>query len=169
MKPHLLGIGENPEIFKAREIVMVNREGLPLSEWVQLEREYGCKFWINQRGLIAFFEGRVDIYRYWHRKSEVFLEEFDDKKRRLERDIKEADSSVNIDENISIPKLHKSNLVAQLRTLDVERIEHIESEAKYREKIRETENESKLATEILTAIESRHSHCFNDKTSIQLK
>ena len=165
LKPHLLGFGENPEILTASDIVMVDQDGFPLKEWAHLEGKYGCKFWIKQRKLISFIEQRKVHYQIIINESEEFLEKYQAKKTDIENRLKELDAVINYDEKISIPTLRRSNLAAELRTLEKERINHLQNIPFYERAVLENEEQSKSATVILAAIRLRHSHCFDDKSS----
>lgn len=168
-KPHLLGLTENPEIASTREQIMVDRDGFPLNDWTHLEKKYGCKFWINQSKLMSFIERPIFSYRDLYSESEEFLAKYAEEKRKIEVKLKEVEDRINGEEKISIPKLKRSNLAAELRKLEREKIDHQEIVSIYKEKIVEEEEKSKSAAAILTAIRSRYPHCFDDKSTPQIK
>ena len=151
-KPHLLGLAENPEMLSTKELVMVDRYGYPLNEWAHLEGKYGCKFWINQSQLMSFIEERVAFYRHLQNESEKFLAEYTKEKSNIETKLKEAEGRINSGEKISIPKLQISNIAADLRKLEKEKINHLENISIYESQIAEAEEKSKSAAVTLTAI-----------------
>jgi hypothetical protein len=168
-KPYLLGFAEHPEIRQAKIILMVDREGIPLNDWLYLERKYGCKFWNNQTKLMSFYKVSIEINRDSHRKSEEFLKNYKENRDALERKIEQLDGRTSSEKEIFTSKLLKSNLNGELRELEKERFLNLEYVAMYEKMNAKDQEQFNLATSIETAIRSKHASCFDERSSHQLK
>lgn len=168
-KPYLLGFTEHPEIRQTKNILMVDREGIPLNDWLHLEKKYGCKFWNNQTRLMSFYKLSVEINRDLRRDSEEFLSNYKEKKEEVEREIEQLNGRTTSDKEIWIAELLKPGLKGKLRELENERTLNFELVAMYEKLNAKDQEKFNLATSIETAIRSKHASCFEEKSIYQFK
>ncbi len=168
-KPYLLGLTEHPEIKQTKNILMIDREGIPLNDWLHLEKKYGCKFWNNQYRLMSFYKESVEINRNLLRHSEDFLSNYKENKDALERKLEQLDGRTSNDKEILVSELLKPGLKGELRELEKDRILNLEFVAMYENMNAKDQEKFKLTTSIETTIRSKHESCFEEKSIYQFK
>ena len=168
-KPYLFGLTEHPEIRQTKKVLMIDSEGMPLSDWAHLEKKYGCKFWVNQARRMSFHKESVEINRDLLLHSEDFLRNYKENKETLERKIEQITDHTSNDKEILIAEILKPGLKGALNGLEKERILNLELVAMYKKMSTKDEEKFNLATSIETAIRSKHASCFDEKSSYQLK
>jgi hypothetical protein len=164
-KPYLLGFTEHPEIRQTKNILMVDREGIPLNDWLHLEKKYGCKFWNNQIRLMSFYKESFEINRNSRRNSEEFLSNYKESRDALERKMEQLSSRTSSDKEILIAELLKPGLKGELRELEKQRLLNIEFVAMYEKMNAKDQEKFNLATSIETSIRLTHASCFDEKSS----
>lgn len=164
-KPYLLGLTEHPEIKQTNKIIMVDREGAPLNDWLHLEIKYGCKFWNNQMRLISIYKLSFEINHDSRRNSEEFLRNYKESRDVLETKIEQLNGRTSSDKEILIAELLKPGLKGELRELEKQRLLNIEFVAMYEKLNAKDQEKFNLATSIETAIRLNHASCFDEKSS----
>jgi len=164
-KPYLLGFTEHPEIRQTKNILMVDREGIPLNDWLHLEKKYGCKFWNNQTKLMSFYKESFEINRDSRRNSEEFLRNYKESRDALERKMEQLSGRTSSDKEILIAELLKPSLKGELRELEKQRLLNIEFVAMYEKMNAKDQEKFNLATSIETSIRLNHASCFDEKSS----
>lgn len=168
-KPYLFGLTEHPEIRQTKKVLMIDPEGIPLSDWAHLEKKYGCIFWVNQARRMSFHKESVEINRDLLLHSEDILRNYKQNKETLERKIEQIADRTSNDKEILIAELLKPGLKGALNGLEKERILNLELVTMYKEMSAKDQEKFNLATSIENKIRSKHASCFQDKSIDQSK